>query len=130
MSDQQGYKQDNYKANIREVRTTERSGGGMALLVGGLVVAVAFILWLVFGGTEPVATTIPASDTTNVTVEPSAAPADTTTNVTIDPAPEAAAPVETAPADTAPADTAPEPAAPEAADPVAPADGTTAPANP
>ena len=41
MSDQQGYKQDNYKANIREVRTTERSGGGMALLVGGLVVAVA-----------------------------------------------------------------------------------------
>ena len=133
MSDQQGYKQD--KTYVRETRTTERTGGGMALLVGGLVVAVAFILWLVFGGTEPAATTIPASDTTNVTVEPSAEPANTTTNVTIDPAPEAAAPVETAPADTAPADTAPaetapEPAAPEAADPVAPADGTTAPANP
>jgi hypothetical protein len=120
MSDQQGYKQDAYKANIREVRTTESSGGGLALLVGGLVVAVAFILWLVFGGTGPVATTVPASET-NVTVETPAAPADTTTNVTIDPAPEAPAPVETAP----------ETAAPDAAPaPVAPADGTTAPANP
>ena len=57
MSDQQGYKQD--KTYVRETRTTERTGGGMALLVGGLVVAVAFILWLVFGGTEPAATTIP-----------------------------------------------------------------------
>jgi hypothetical protein len=125
MSDQQGYKQDNIKPNIREVRTTESSGGGLALLVGGLVVAVAFILWLVFGGTGPVATTVPASDTTKVTVESPAEPADTTTNVTIDPAPEAPAPVETAPADTAP-----ETAAPDAADPAAPADGTTPPANP
>jgi predicted lipid-binding transport protein (Tim44 family) len=122
MSDQQGYKQDNFKPNVREVRTTESSGGGLALLVGGLVVAVAFILWLVFGGTDPVATTAPASDTTNVTVEAPAAPADTNTNVTIEPAPEAAAPAETAP----------EPAAPDAAAPApaAPADGTTAPANP
>jgi hypothetical protein len=124
MSDQQGYKQDTYKTNIREVRTTERSGGGLALLVGGLVVAVAFILWLVFGATEPVATTVPASDT-NVSVESPAAPADTTTNVTIDPGPDAAAPAETAPEPVAP-----DAAAPDATAPAAPADGTTAPANP
>lgn len=97
--------QDNYKTNVREIRTTESSGGGLALLVGGLVVAVAFVLWLVFGGTGPVATTSPVSDTTNVTVEAPAAPADTTTNVTIEPGPEAADPV--APTDGAePAPTA------------------------
>ena len=97
--------QDNYKTNVREIRTTESSGSSMALIVGGLVVAVAFVIWLVFGGTGPVATTSPTSDTTNVTVEAPAAPADTTTNVTIDPAPEAADPV--APADDAePAPTA------------------------
>ncbi|WP_137112954.1 hypothetical protein [Rhodobacter sp. SY28-1] len=99
MADQESYKQDTYKTNVREIRTTESSGSGMALIVGGLVVAVAFVIWLVFGGTEPVATTVPASDTTNVTVEAPAAPADTTTNVTIDPAPEVADPV--APADGA-----------------------------
>ena len=129
MSDQQSYKQDAYKTNVREVRTTESSGGGLALLVGGLVVAVAFILWLVFGGTGPVATTTPASDTTNVTVESPAEPADTTTNVTVDPAPDAAAPTETAP-EAAPDAAAPEGAATDAADPAAPAEGTTAPANP
>ena len=106
--------QDNYKTYVRETRTTESSGGSMALIVGGLVVAVGFILWLVFGnGDGAVVSTTPSSETTNVTVEP-AAPADSTTNVTIDPAPEAADPV--APAEPeAPVD----PAAP--ADPVAPA---------
>lgn len=103
--------QDNYKTYVRETRTTESSGSSMALIVGGLVVAVAFVIWLVFGGTGPVATTVPASDTTNVTVESPAEPAENTTNVTIEPAPEAAAPAatvegtETAPEATpAPAD--------------------------
>ena len=102
--------EDNNKTYVRETtRTTESSGSGMALLVGGLVVAVGFILWLVFGGPGPVATTEPVSDTTNVTIEPTPAPADSTTNVTIDAAPEADAPADeavTAPADAgaAPAD--------------------------
>lgn len=98
--------QDNYKTYVRETRTTETSGGSMALIVGGLVVAVAFVIWLVFGGDGPVATTAaPDNETTNVTIDAPAAPADSTTNVTIDPAPEAADPV--APADgtdAAPAD--------------------------
>ena len=100
--------QDNYKTYVRETRTTESSGTSMALIVGGLVVAVFFILWLVFGGDGPsVTTTAPAGDTTNVTVEPTPAPADTTTNVTIDPAPGAAtdgaAPAPAEPAEPAPA---------------------------
>ena len=96
--------QDDYKTYVRETRTTETSGSGMALIVGGLVVAVAFILWLVFGGSQPAATPVPAGDTTNVTIEP-AAPAEPSTNVTIEPAPEPAAPV--APTDVAPAGEAP-----------------------
>jgi hypothetical protein len=99
--------QDNYKTYVRETRTTESSGSSMALIVGGLVVAVAFILWLVFGGENPsVVSTTPDADTTNVTVEPTA-PADSTTNVTIDadePAP--VEPVEIAPAEPAPAEPA------------------------
>lgn len=104
--------QDNYKTYVRETRTTEGSGSGMALIVGGLIVAVAFILWLVFGGaSDRPATTVPAGDTTNVTIEP-AAPAQPSTDVTIDPAPEAAAPaapvdpVAPAPTETVPADEA------------------------
>ena len=116
--------QDNYKTYVRETRTTESSGGSMALIVGGLVVAVGFILWLVFGGPAPVGTTDPVSDTTNVTVEPSAAPAEPTVDVTIDPAPDAAAPLETAPADDAAAPTD------DAAEPAAPAEPATPPANP
>ncbi len=91
--------QDNYKTYVRETRTTEASGGGMALIVGGLVVAVGFILWLVFGSATPVATPVPASDTTNVTIEQPDAPAATSTDPSIDPAAEAAEPV--APADGA-----------------------------
>jgi hypothetical protein len=117
--------QDNYKTYVRETRTTESSGTSMALIVGGLVVAVFFVIWLVFGGDGPAVTTAPAGDTTNVTVEePAAAPADATTNVTIDPAPEAAAPDATAPDAAAPAD---------GAEPAPPVDGTAPaapPANP
>jgi hypothetical protein len=104
--------QDNSKTYVRETRTTESSGSNMALIVGGLVVAVGFILWLFIGGPGPVATTDPVSDTTNVTIAPSETPSDTTTNVTIDPTPDAAEPV--APVDPAPADDAAEPAAPPA----------------
>lgn len=104
--------QDNYKTYVRETRSTEASGSGMALIVGGLVVAVGFILWLVFGGPGPVATTDPVSDTTNVTIAPSETPSDTTTNVTIDPTPDATEPV--VPVEPAPADGAAEPAAPPA----------------
>jgi len=103
--------QDNYKTYVRETRTTETSGASMALIVGGLVVAVGFILWLVFGGPGPVSTTPTGSDT-NVTIEPPAAPVDNSTNLTIQPAaPDAAAPVDGA-----------EPVAPAGeAEPVAPA---------
>lgn len=106
--------EDNNKTYVRETnRTTESSGSGMALIVGGLVVAVGFILWLVFGGPGPVSTTEPASETTNVTIEPPAPPADTSTNVTIDASPDAA-----------------EPAAPVEEGAAAPADGTAETANP
>ena len=92
--------QDNNKPYVRDTRASDGWGSSMALIVGGLVVAVAFIVWLVFGSTAPITTTSPAtdpaSDSTTVTVEPSA-PADSTTNVTIDPEPEATAPA--APAD-------------------------------
>lgn len=100
--------QDNYKTYVRETRTTEGSGAGMALLVGGLVVAVGFILWLGFGGSTPDTppAAVPAVDSsTNVTIEPpaaapavpdSAAPGGTTGGI-VDPE---AAPV---PADPAPA---------------------------
>ncbi|HLQ20461.1 MAG TPA: hypothetical protein VK146_15915, partial [Tabrizicola sp.] len=72
--------QYNDKTYVRETRTEPSSGGSMALIVGGLVVAVGFILWLVFGGDNPAVSTDPAADTTNVTVEPTE-PADSTTNV-------------------------------------------------
>ena len=97
---------DNTKTFVRETRTTQPSGSGMALIIGGLVVAVGFILWLVLGGNVPLSTTEPASNTTNVTIEPPAAPADTNTNTNADPAPEAVEPEAAAPADGA------EPAAP------------------
>lgn len=115
--------QYNDKTYVRETRTTEPSGSNMALIVGGLVVAVGFILWLFFAGPMPDSTpVVPTSDTTNVTVEPPAV--EPTTNVTIDAADPAPAEDGVAPADTAPADTGTAPAT------SAPADGTTAPANP
>ena len=42
--------QDNYKTHARETRTTATTNSSLPLIVGGLVVAVFFILWLVFGG--------------------------------------------------------------------------------
>ena len=74
------------------VRETKNAGGAtMAFIVGGLVVAVAVIAWLVFGGNVDLATGNSDSSTTNVTIEatpeqPAAeAPAG-------EPVPEAAAP--------------------------------------
>jgi hypothetical protein len=90
---------DNYNTYVRETRTSETSGAGIALIVGGLVVAVGFVLWLVFGGPGPVATpveTVPAGDTTNVTIEPPAAPVDNSTNLTIEPEADPVAPVDPA----------------------------------
>lgn len=111
---------DTTKTYVRDTRTTETSGASMALIVGGLVVAVGFILWLVFGnGDGSVVDNTPGADTTNVTVEPTQ-PADSTTNVTIDadePAAEPVTPVEPAPAD--PVETAP--AEPATVEPTAPA---------
>ncbi|WP_374641364.1 hypothetical protein [Tabrizicola sp.] len=109
---------ENYKTYVRETRT-EGSGASMALIVGGLVVAVGFILWLVFGGPDAAVDTAPApaGSDTNVTIEPPAAPVDNSTDVTVEPAapaPEAAAPEAPAPDATAPAGDA------------APADGGTA----
>ena len=110
----------NDKTYVRETRTTNTgNSGSMALIVGGLVVAVAFILWLVLG----------ASDRPVVATDP-VAPADGATNVTIDadePAADPVAPVEDAPAESVlgqPVETAP------AETGTAPATGTTAPANP
>ncbi|KAF0114790.1 MAG: hypothetical protein FD150_1333 [Rhodobacteraceae bacterium] len=106
--------EDNTKTNVREtVRTTESSSNSMPLIVGGLVVAVGFILWLVFGSPGPISTSEPASNTTNVTIEPPAAPADSTTNTTIDPAPAAPNPEPVAPA-TGDAPAAAAPATPPA----------------
>ncbi len=100
--------QDTTKTYVRDTRTTETPGNSMALIVGGLVVAVGFILWLVFGGSG--APSNPGSSTTNVTIEPSGTPTETTTNVTVDPAAEETEPA--APAEPAPADDAAEPTAP------------------
>jgi hypothetical protein len=47
--------QDHYKTHVRETRTTESSNTGLALIIGGLVVAVAFVVWLVVAGPSPVA---------------------------------------------------------------------------
>lgn len=120
MADQDNFKtQDTFKPFVRETRATEPSGSGMALLVGGLVVAVGFILWFIFGAVMPSSTTPVETGTTNITIEPPAT-----------------APVTTAPADTQPDAAAPAtgaapveplaPATPDAADPAlvepAPAD--------
>ena len=86
---------------VRETRTTENNGVGMALIVGGLVVAVGFVLWFLFGAFVPTSTT-PADGDTNVTIEaPAEAPADPAPEaVPVDPAPAASAP-DAAPVDPA-----------------------------
>src|SRR6476646_6767579 len=53
-------------------------GGGrtMAFVIGGLIVVIAVIAFLVYGGTQKTATTTPTpSDTTTTTPAPSPAPA-------------------------------------------------------
>ena len=116
--------QDNTKTYVRETRTTESSGSSMALIVGGLVVAVALLLWFVFGDSNMGAKN--TGDTNNVTVEtpatPAPAPADPVQPAPADPvAPAPADPVTPAPAD---------PVAPAPADPVVPAPADPAPATP
>ena len=107
---------DTGRTYVREPRTVEPAGPNLALIVGGLVVAVGFILWLVFGNPERSSdgTPVPASETTNITVEPSDQPADTTTNVTIEPAPDAAPDAAVEDPAAPPAGTGGEPATPPA----------------
>lgn len=115
--------QDNYKTYVRETRTTESTGSGTAIIIGGLIVAVGFILWFIFGAFVPADRPAVENDTTNVTIEP-ATPAAPATDVA--PADPVAPATDAAPVDpVAPAtDAAPvEPAAP--ATDAAPADTTT-----
>ena len=102
--------EDKTKTIVRETSPKTESSSSMPLIVGGLVVAVGFILWFAFGNPGTVATIEPASNTTNVTIEPPAAPADATTGTAVDPAPEAAAPADAA--EPAPAEPATPPANP------------------
>jgi hypothetical protein len=102
-------------SHVRETRVDRSSGTGMALLIGGIVVAIGFILWLVIGsGPTDTITTQPAGDTTNINVEP---PADTGTATGT--APAADAPATTAPATDVPATDAPAADAPAADAPAA-----------
>jgi cytoskeletal protein RodZ len=108
---------DEYRSIERNTTTETKPSSNIAFIVGGLVVAVGVILWLVFGGMST--STTPTSSTTNtsVTVEPTAPAA---------PAPAA----DPAPA-PAPAEPTPAPApAPAPADPVTPPVTGTAPATP
>lgn len=82
-----------------ETKTESSSGSTMAFIVGGLVVAVGVIAWLVFGG--------------EVSAPKGASDGASKTSITIDntaPAPAPAAPAPAAPA-PAPAPAAPAPAA-------------------
>ncbi|MDZ4312164.1 MAG: hypothetical protein U1A24_16570 [Cypionkella sp.] len=109
---------DQYRPPESNVPVTKSSNIGF--IVGGLVVAVALLLWFVFG--DRATTAADNNGTTNsVTVE-TPAPADPV-------APAPADPVTPAPADPiapAPAD----PVTPSPADPVTPAPADPAPATP
>ncbi len=85
----------------------ERTGsGGLWLIIGGVIVAVALIAFLVLGtGTQPTAP-VPAGDPAVTTEEAPAGGTDLTTP------PAATAPAEPSPAEPAPADPAPADAAP------------------
>ncbi|MES2433941.1 MAG: hypothetical protein V4586_08970 [Pseudomonadota bacterium] len=108
----------------RDIRITEpKPASNLGFIVGGLVVAVALLLWFVFGDSNMGAKN--TGDTNNVTVEtpvtPAPAPADPVAPAPADPvAPAPADPVTPAPAD---------PVTPAPADP-APATPPAAPANP
>ena len=111
-----GTAQDGFKPYVRETQTAPSNNGTMALLVGGLVVAVGFILWFIFGAVMPAGTAPVGGDTTNLTIQPPAA------------APDAIAPAAPQPDAAAPATEVEPvaPATPDAADPAlvdpAPAD--------
>jgi hypothetical protein len=110
---------DHTKTYVRETHlreSREPNGVGMAVIVGGLVVAVGFVLWFLFGALVP-PSTAPVEGDTNVTIEPPAAPDATTPDATVDPA-TPAEPVEPAPAEPAPdaAPVEPAPAEPAPAD--------------
>lgn len=106
----------------RDIRVTEtKPASNLGFIVGGLVVAVALLLWFVFGDSNMGANN--TGDTNNVTVETpvTPAPADPVAPAPADPvAPAPADPVTPAPAD---------PVTPAPADPV-PATPPAAPANP
>ena len=74
------------------VRETKKTGGStIAFIVGGLVVAVGIIAWLVMGGNVGVSKGASESTTTNVTIQPAPqAPAAEAPAVV--PAPEAPVP--------------------------------------
>jgi hypothetical protein len=112
---------DHTKTYVRETHLRENrepSGVGMAVIVGGLVVAVGFVLWFLFGALVP-SSPAPTGGDTNVTIEPPAAPDPTTDPTT----PVEPAPVEPAPAEPAPVEPAPDaaPVEPAPIDPTAPA---------
>ena len=98
---------NNYVERQRVV--TEKSNGSLAFIVGGLVVAVAFIVWLFASGdswsnySAPAAE--PTSGDTTISIDNTAPAADVdTTAPAADPAPAADADTSAAPAEPAPAD--------------------------
>jgi hypothetical protein len=114
---------DHTKTYVRETRMRENNGVGMAVIVGGLVVAVGFVLWFLFGALVPDSTT-PVDGDTNVTIEPAPAPDATAPDATTDPVvPADPVPVDPVPADPAPAEPAPDaaPVEPAPVDPAVPA---------
>lgn len=85
-----------------------KSNGALIFIVGGLVVAVGVVAYVLTGGSVPDAGAGSGSGDANITIENNApAPA----------APAAPAPAEPAPAEPAPAEPAPAPAEPAPANP-------------
>ena len=106
------------RENVRYRTTEPQSGASLLFIVGGLVVAVAFIIWLVVGNSTVAPTVVPATDGNDVIIDNTAPPA--TTDSTTDTTPAAPDAGAVTPDSTAPADTDAAPADPDA----------TAPANP